>query len=325
MSVKNIESINASVPNTPNASPRSAQTPEVTAGGSKVDDSRGVSPLIGVPSKSLVAPIVTLPRIQHDLSVSEFSSPEVFDLNKVKDEPLESEEPMNVDDLKISESPIVDHLASSTTPILAPSVVNVVKRPFEMVQNSQPVKKVKVDPKCRTVKITENVTLSLINQSPSPEPPKSRPLAPVVKQRPYKAVPMAVPLVIPATAVVMNTSSVAPSMSRSNFGNLPSNDLLRPKVMAPTVLPFNGSVVAVNRPNTKVQPRIVNNVVQTNGMLCVPTKPAVTVTPSRSSSKVPDSFNDLFNKVMNESVAEVSIILENCVTHFCGSESDGIY
>lgn len=319
VSVKNIESINASVPNTPNASPTSVQAAEVTSGGTKVDDSKEVSPSVSATaiaavaskSPSVVAPaVVTLPRTQNDVFVSDFSPSEDFDLNKVKDEPLESEEPMNVDVINIPESPIMNHLASSTPSILAPALVNKVKRPFELIEDTQPVKKMKVDPKCRTVNITENVTLSLVNQSPPPGPPKPRPSAPVVKQRPTKAVPMAVPLVIPTTAaVVVNTSTIAPPTSRLIYSNSSPNDInmLRSKVTAPTVLPVSGSVVAVNRPNTKIQPRVVNNVLQTNGMLCVSTKPAVTVTPSRSSSKVSDSFNDFFNKVMNESLAEVSI------------------
>lgn len=321
VSVKNIESINASVPNTPNASPSRTQSGEMTSGGSKVDESIEVRPPVSSTADVKVSPkslavvssiSATLPKTQNDVPVCDASlSEEDFDLSKVKDEPLDDQElPNDVDVIKIPKPSVVSQSTSSAASAPASAVVNRIRRQFELFEETQPLRKVKPDSKCRTVNITENVTLSLVNQSAPSEPPKPRPPTAVVKQKPAKAVPSAVPLVIPATAAIfVNTSTTTPSTSRLNYNNSAPNDIniLRAKVTTPTALPVSNSVVTVNRPNTKVQPRVVNQVLQTNGMLCVSTKPAVTVTPSRSSSKVSDSYNDFFNKVMNESLTEVSI------------------
>lgn len=250
VSVKNIASINASVPTTPSASPTNHR--------------RSPDRLAPKQSSAAAAERATAPE-------------EDFDLNKVKDEPLECREAQVVADA------------------VAPA-----RRPLEAAGPQLPAKK-PTDAKCRTVNITKNVTLSLINRSP--DAARSRP----PKPKPTKPVPATAPLVAPpraAATIVVNTSTTGPTTARLVYGVPSQADLqmLRAKANAPS----QGGALVANRPNTKVQPRIVNQVAQTNGTACVTSKPAVTVTPSRVSPKITESYNDVFNKTMNEYVAEVS-------------------
>lgn len=311
VSVKNIDSINASVSNTPNVSPTCTPPPEATSGGPPADESKDAAATVvaSTPPASVVCPVPAPCKTQVVTAVSDAASADVgFDLSKVKDEPIDSPEPAAKD------VAVVKSVAAKQAEILPPVIPPLaflakLKRPCEL-EEPKPAKRVKPDSKCRTVNITENVTLSLINQSPPADKP-SRPASTVV--RPKKPVSLPVPPIIPVSAalVIANSAASAPPATRLVYGfSSPSDiNLLRTKVTtAPTLLPVTSTVVPVSRPNTKIQPRIVNHVSQTNGALSVTAKPAVTVTPSRSSPKCNESYSEFFNKAMNECLSEVSTV-----------------
>lgn len=263
-----------------------------------------VTPAVVTPA--VVTPAVVIPTEPKTQVTSDATPSDVdFDLNKVKDEPIESDEPIakdvNLVILKSSESTTQPELLPPIIP--PPSFVAKLKRPSDLVDEPKPTKRVKPDAKCRTVNITENVTLSLINQSP----PDPKPRPPSTMVRPKKPVTLPVPSIIPVTAVVANSSSNATPATRVVYGfSSPSDiNLLRSKT-TPALLPVSSVGLPANRPNKKIQPRIVNHMSQTNGSLTVSTKPAVTVTPSRASPKVNESYGEFFNKAMNECLSEVS-------------------
>lgn len=292
--VKNIDSINASVANTErkqraeiSSKVSSTSTAEsevpVQKGSSQSKSSAAarISFLLSKPSTSCVEKSrKSVDELTIDTASSNDSkmlpqSNDQFDLDKVKDEPvdLDADEP-------ISDEPIVDkHIirpAKSVQPSLPVPSKTAVKRAGDG-EVSSAVKKLKPDSNLRSVNISENVTLSVVNQAPSADSSKVRVVS-VQKQMPVKKMLQA---------------------NAANYLLVEGNKETPVQLGRPAKLvPSTGKVVGSSRSQVKILPRPPSQTVvsHTNGPVNVSPATATvksSVTPTASPLNVDSTSKTL--------------------------------
>lgn len=215
------------------------------------------------------------------------STPDInFDLNKVKEEPIENcVDNIEKDDIMIIGT--VSHQRIENKNAFNNNSDMKMKRSNENEDDTS-IKKSKTDSGCRTVNITENVTLSLINQAANLSDTNKNRSASILKHKPLKSYSQSNRAVYSTSHIsetnpnIRSKSASAKTMTSSNMSNITS----------------------VNKPSLKIPTRVVSNTAYTSDPVIVPTKSALSiVSPARSTSKSVESH-----------VNPVSSLLEDCMS-----------
>lgn len=231
----------------------------------KNDDKNKPKSIISVKNFAAInkSTIITVPK--KDLPINAANTPNTsvdvdFDLDKVKDEPIENDGAIDTAELVVKKPDTEKTPAKSLlTKSLDPGHR---KRPVIEDSDTGEAKKSKNDSNCRTVNITENVTLSLINnQTNTSDGTKNRPSSAIKPKPKTFTVPRpAIPDSSSSTDVCANGVAskpvrIAPAPSPSTINKNPKN----PTNRVCNGVPMNGTMPSRPAPNVMVlqPPRLV--------------------------------------------------------------------